>query len=167
MKMFHLKTIVKSAVAKPELAGLVGRSAAVAVQQQQRTYVDHQIPERLKGIPTDKDPKFFDMVEYFFHRACIVAEDSLVSQMKDKTSVEDKKKKVRGILMLMQPCDHIIEIAFPLRRDSGDYEIITCWRAQHRCVFSLEFLCQLITLFLFSAHIVCPAKAVSVYHLIA
>lgn len=33
--------------------------------------------------------------------------------------------------MLMQGCDHIIEISFPLRRDSGDYEMITGYRAQH------------------------------------
>lgn len=128
--MFHLKTFVKSAVAKQEFAGLVGRSA-VALSQQQRGYAEHQIPDRLQTVPTDKDPKFFDMVEYFFHRACQVVEDSLVDQMKERTSLEEKKKKVKGILMLMQPCDHIIEIAFPLRRDSGDYEIITCYRAQH------------------------------------
>lgn len=31
----------------------------------------------------------------------------------------------------MQPCDHIIEISFPVRRDSGDYEMVTGYRAQH------------------------------------
>lgn len=46
-------------------------------------------------------------------------------------SLEERKKKVKGILMLMQGCDHIIEISFPLRRDSGDYEMITGYRAQH------------------------------------
>ena len=35
----------------------------------------HQIPERLQHIPTADDPLFFDMVEYFFHRACMVAEN--------------------------------------------------------------------------------------------
>lgn len=128
--MFHLKTIAKTAVAKQELATLVGRTT-VAMSQQQRGFAEHQIPERLKMVPTDKDPKFFDMVEYFFHRACQVVEGSLVDQMKDRSPLDEKKKKVKGIMMLMQPCDHIIEIAFPLRRDSGDYEIITCYRAQH------------------------------------
>lgn len=36
--------------------------------------VQHQIPERLAGIPDAEDPLFFEMVEYFFHRACQVAE---------------------------------------------------------------------------------------------
>lgn len=70
------------------------------------------------------------MVEYFFHRGCQIAEDKLVEDIKGGT-LEERKKKVKGILMLMQGCDHIIEISFPIRRDSGDYEIITGYRAQH------------------------------------
>jgi hypothetical protein len=27
------------------------------------------IPERLRGIPEAEDPGFFEMVEYFFHKA--------------------------------------------------------------------------------------------------
>lgn len=76
------------------------------------------------------DPRFFDMVEYFFHRGCQIAEDKLVEDMRGGT-LDERKKKVKGILMLMQGCDHIIEISFPLRRDSGDYEMITGYRAQH------------------------------------
>lgn len=89
------------------------------------------IPERLKDVGDANNPKFFDMVEYFFHRACQVAEPKLVDEMKGKMSVEEKRKKVKGILMLMQNCDHILEISFPLRRDSGDYEMIFGYRAQH------------------------------------
>jgi glutamate dehydrogenase (NAD(P)+) len=51
--------------------------------------------------------------------------------MKERTTIQEKREKVKGILRLMQPCDHIIEINFPLRRDNGVYEIITGYRAQH------------------------------------
>lgn len=51
--------------------------------------------------------------------------------MKERTSLEEKRQKVKGILRLMQPCDHILEINFPLRRDNGVYEIIHGYRAQH------------------------------------
>lgn len=91
----------------------------------------HDIPDKLKDVPTAENPRFFDMVEYFFHRACQIAEDKLVEEMKGRLSVEDKRKKVKGILMLMQGCDHILQIAFPVRRDSGDYEMIRGYRAQH------------------------------------
>ena len=51
--------------------------------------------------------------------------------MKERSTLEEKRNKVRGILSLMQACDHIIEITFPLRRDNGVYENITGYRAQH------------------------------------
>lgn len=133
--MFHLKTIAKSAALKQEVSTLVKAATTAGAQQvsqQQRPYSSqHQIPERLKDVGTAASPRFFDMVEYFFHRACQICEEKMVEDMKGRISLEEKRKRVKGILMLMQPCDHIIEIAFPLRRDSGDYEMITGYRAQH------------------------------------
>lgn len=64
----------------------------------------HQIPERLKDVATAKDPKFFDMVEYFFHRACQIAEKRFVEEMKG-ASLEERQKKTKGILMLIEGCD--------------------------------------------------------------
>ncbi|XP_063707364.1 glutamate dehydrogenase, mitochondrial isoform X3 [Culicoides brevitarsis] len=129
--MYQVRNLVKKAVAKQEIALLAKQIPAISAVQS-RAYADHKIPERLQDVPTAKDPKFFDMVEYFFHRACQVVEDQLVHELKkERSPLEEKKKKVKGILALMQPCDHIIEIAFPLRRDNGDYEIITGYRAQH------------------------------------
>ncbi|XP_055618894.1 glutamate dehydrogenase, mitochondrial isoform X1 [Toxorhynchites rutilus septentrionalis] len=131
--MFHLKTIAKSAALKQEVSTLVKAVTATAsvTQQPHRNYSEHQIPERLKNVATAPNPRFFDMVEYFFHRACQICEEKMIEDIKSRVSLEEKRKKVKGILMLMQPCDHIIEIAFPLRRDSGDYEMITGYRAQH------------------------------------
>ena len=37
-----------------------------------------QIPERLVHIPEAEDPGFFEMVEYFFHKSCVLIEDRLV-----------------------------------------------------------------------------------------
>ena len=39
-----------------------------------------QIPERLQHIPEAEDPNFFNMVEYYFHKACLLSEDNLVSR---------------------------------------------------------------------------------------
>ncbi|XP_055848699.1 glutamate dehydrogenase, mitochondrial isoform X1 [Episyrphus balteatus] len=127
--MYHLKNLARHTAVKQDVSTLVKAMPTALLQS--RGYSEHQIPDRLKNVPTDKDPRFFDMVEYFFHRGCQIAENRLIGEMKGKISDEEKRKKVKGILMLMQPCDHIIEIAFPLRRDSGDYEMITGYRAQH------------------------------------
>jgi len=92
-----------------------------------------QIPERLVHIPEAEDPGFFEMVEYFFHKSCVLIEDRLVDvNMKNiRASREDKMKKAHGILKIIEPCAHVLEVNFPLLRDDGTYEMITGYRAQH------------------------------------
>ncbi|KAF6213130.1 hypothetical protein GE061_010845 [Apolygus lucorum] len=126
--MFHLKTVGKAVGGKAADVNLL-KTLCPAVIGAQRSF--HEIPDKLKDVPTAENPRFFDMVEYFFHRACQIAEDKFVEEMKTKMTEEEKRHKVKGILLGMQQCDHIIEVAFPLRRDNGAYEIITGYRAQH------------------------------------
>uniref|UniRef100_A0A1B6CCS9 glutamate dehydrogenase [NAD(P)(+)] n=1 Tax=Clastoptera arizonana TaxID=38151 RepID=A0A1B6CCS9_9HEMI len=127
--MFNLKTLAKCTLAVPCEINKLLRVLSPSVQQS--NWYSYEIPEKFKDMPTAENPRFFDMVEYFFHRACQIAEDKLVEDMKGKMSIEDKRKKVKGILIGMQPCDHILEISFPVRRDSGNYEMIQGYRAQH------------------------------------
>lgn len=134
--MFHIRKLTRSSIALKQVPSndvIHNTLIRIAPAFQARGYADHQIPDRLKDIPDDLNPKFFDMVEYFFHRACQIVEDKLVEDIgkRSRMSVEERKKKVKGILMLMEQCDHILETSFPLRRDSGDYEMITGYRAQH------------------------------------
>ncbi len=79
----------------------------------------------------EDDPNFFEMVEMFFDRAANLVEDKLVEEMKDKLSVEDKRKRVQGILRMIKPCNNVLAVTFPIKRDNGEFEIIQGWRAQH------------------------------------
>ncbi len=45
-------------------------------------------------------------------------------------SNEVKRKKVHGILGIIEPCNYVLEINFPLQRDDGSYEMISGFRAQ-------------------------------------
>merc|ERR1712038_279694 len=91
-----------------------------------------QIPERLAGIPQAEDPNFFNMVEYYYHRGCVLAEERLIKNMsKMRISDDEKRKKAHGILRIIEPCSHVIKINFPLLRDDGAFEMITGYRAQH------------------------------------
>jgi len=91
------------------------------------------IPDRLSHVLEAEDPGFFESVEYFFHKACVKAEDMLVDEnMKSvRASREDKVKKAHGILKIIEPCAHVLEVNFPLLRDDGNYEMIRGYRAQH------------------------------------
>lgn len=77
------------------------------------------------------DPNFFQMVEMFFDRASKYVEPKLVDGLKDRSSTEEKRAKVQGILRLIKPCNNILAVTFPLKRDNGQFEIIEAWRAQH------------------------------------
>ena len=91
------------------------------------------IPERLVAIPEAEDPGFFEMVEYFFHKACVLSEDTLIDEnMKNVRATRDEKvKKAHGILKIIEPCAHVLEMNFPLQRDDGTFEMINAYRAQH------------------------------------
>jgi glutamate dehydrogenase (NAD(P)+) len=88
------------------------------------------------GAPVDPDDpddnvEFFEMVQLFYDKAAKLLEPHLVDTMKGRISREEKQTKVRGILKMVKPCNRIIGVSFPILRDSGEYEIIEGWRAQH------------------------------------
>lgn len=79
----------------------------------------------------DDDPNFFSMVESFFDRGAAIVEDKLVEDLKTRESPEQKRKKVRGILRIIKPCNHVLSVSFPIKRDCGEWEVVEAYRAQH------------------------------------
>ncbi|CAF0957110.1 unnamed protein product [Rotaria magnacalcarata] len=75
---------------------------------------------------------FYRQVELFYDRAAKILEDKLVNDMKkSKISDDLKHKKVQGILKIIKPCNHVLEMRFPIRRDNGELHMIEAYRAQH------------------------------------
>lgn len=119
------------ASAAKELTGPAASTASIHTSGQSNSE-KWKIPERLVGIPNADDPPFFNMVEYYFHKACVLAEERLVGQLsKMRINEEDKRKKVHGILSIIEPCSHVLEVTLPLQKDNGEFEMITGYRAQH------------------------------------
>ncbi|MCP6646106.1 hypothetical protein NL493_28595, partial [Klebsiella pneumoniae] len=79
----------------------------------------------------EDDPNFFKMVEGFFDRGASIVEDKLVEDLKTRDNEEQKRKRVRGILRIIKPCNHVLSVSFPIRRDDGSWEVIEGYRAQH------------------------------------
>ncbi|KAG7217947.1 hypothetical protein INR49_020749 [Caranx melampygus] len=84
-----------------------------------------------QAVDRDDDPNFFTMVEGFFDRGAAIVEDKLVESLKTRESPEQKRKRVRGILRIIKPCNHVLSVSFPIRRDNGEWEVIEGYRAQH------------------------------------
>ncbi|KAG5831588.1 hypothetical protein ANANG_G00305290 [Anguilla anguilla] len=79
----------------------------------------------------DEDPNFFRMVEGFFDRGASIVEDKLVQDLKNRETPEQKRHRVRGILKIIKPCNHVLSLSFPIKRDNGEWEVIEAYRAQH------------------------------------
>ena len=86
---------------------------------------------RLSSTQHDDDPNFFQMVEMFFDKAAVHLEPVLVDHLKDRSSLEEKHQRVKGIMTMIKPCNNILAVTFPIRKDNGEFEIIEAWRAQH------------------------------------
>jgi glutamate dehydrogenase (NAD(P)+) len=83
------------------------------------------------SAPANGEPNFYQMVELFFDRAASIVEDKMVEELHGRDSEEAKRRKIKGILKVIKPCNHVLNFTFPLRRDNGEFEMIEAWRAQH------------------------------------
>jgi len=85
-----------------------------------------------KDIPESDNLTFSETVAKFYDRAVALLEPELIKNYKiTRMPQEEKEKKVRGVLGMIKPCDRVISISFPIRRDNGNFEMIQGWRAQH------------------------------------
>jgi glutamate dehydrogenase (NAD(P)+) len=84
--------------------------------------------------PVDMDDpedraSFFEMVELYYDNASKLLMPNLVKEIGGL--VEDREKRVQGILDMIKPCNRVMAVTFPIKRDNGVYEMIEGWRAQH------------------------------------
>ena len=88
--------------------------------------------EEEDGIPPDT-LSFFETTEKFIDAAAKLLEPTLVKELTSLRgmSEEDRVKRVRGILNIIKPCNRVLAVNFPIRRDDGTFEMIEGWRAQH------------------------------------
>ena len=90
------------------------------------------VSKRAQSTAADDDSlSFFQTVEKFYDRAVEIVEPSLVDSIKSRISKEEKQKRVRGILKIIKPCNRVLAVTFPIKRDNGEFEMIEGWRAQH------------------------------------
>lgn len=79
----------------------------------------------------DAGKEFLNQVEEFYEKAAHLVRDNLIDRLPSRMPEADRIKKVDGILKVIKPCNNVLEISFPIKKDSGEYEIISAWRAQH------------------------------------
>ena len=72
-------------------------------------------------------------IQFYLLCFSVMVEDKLIDDHMKNSRIPREKKvaKCHGILRLIEPCSHVLEVNFPLQRDNGTYEMITGYRAQH------------------------------------
>ncbi|XP_047647707.1 LOW QUALITY PROTEIN: glutamate dehydrogenase 1, mitochondrial-like [Phacochoerus africanus] len=66
-----------------------------------------------------------------FDCSAIIVEDKLVEGLKTHEGEEQKRNRVRGILRIIKPCNHVLRLSFPIPGDDGFWEAMEGYRAQH------------------------------------
>ncbi|CAI9180794.1 unnamed protein product [Rangifer tarandus platyrhynchus] len=56
------------------------------------------------------------------HRA-VIMEDKLVEDLKTRETEEQKQNRVRDILRIIKPCNHVLSLSFPIWHDNGSWEV--------------------------------------------
>jgi len=72
------------------------------------------------------------MVQGYIETAASIIEHKMTqSKTIPGDTQQQKLDYVRGLLNVIKPCNNVIQITFPLRRDNGTTETVTGYRAQH------------------------------------
>ncbi|KAK9504952.1 hypothetical protein O3M35_009118 [Rhynocoris fuscipes] len=95
--------------------------------------VKHEIPERLKNIPEEENPTFFQMVEYNVHKAIKNLIPSFHESMSRKVHLTETERvnRINAIIKILLSCSSIMKITFPIKRDNRKYEVIEGFRVHH------------------------------------
>jgi hypothetical protein len=72
---------------------------------------------------------FYEMTELYYDKAASLLQPNLIKELSG--SAEEREKRVKGILALIKPCNRVMSMTFPIKRDNGEYELIEAYRAQH------------------------------------
>uniref|UniRef100_A0A1B6MHG5 Glutamate dehydrogenase n=1 Tax=Graphocephala atropunctata TaxID=36148 RepID=A0A1B6MHG5_9HEMI len=96
-------------------------------------YATSQIPPHLADVPNADNPQFSKMVEYNVYNAIQILDSRFLTSLKERgvKSEQERQFKKQGIINLMTNCSSVLEVKFPIKRDSGSYDLITGYRAHH------------------------------------
>jgi len=74
---------------------------------------------------------FTDTVNKFFDKAADLVENRLTASLSGRLTPDEKVSIVRGTLGIIKPCNSVLGMSFPIKRDNGTFVNVEAWRAQH------------------------------------
>lgn len=96
--------------------------------------INYEIPSRYRDSFYLANAAFFDSVSWFIHRGYELSFPKLVANLQNKFPDITNKEAIENVhnaIGLLDQCNSIIDIRFPIKRDNGKWEVIRGFRAQH------------------------------------
>ena len=94
----------------------------------------HGIPDTLLNINTEVDPDLNNMIRYYIHNAMCHAEPKWIEDTRKSYPYYNEglvKKRVAGIINIMESCERYMEVNFPVKLDNGIYKLFKGIRAEY------------------------------------
>lgn len=74
---------------------------------------------------------FTDSVNKFFEKAAGLVENRLAETLSGQLTPDESLSVVRDTLGIIKPCNSVLGMTFPIKRDNGKFVTVEAWRAQH------------------------------------
>lgn len=99
------------------------------------TRLPYEIPDRYQNSFYLANAAFFDSTNWFLHRAYELIFPTLKNKLKleynHQLGNNEIAEKVENIVEILDQCNSIIDVRFPLKRDNGKYQLIRGFRAHY------------------------------------
>lgn len=96
----------------------------------------YEIPERYQNAFYLANAALYDSTNWFLHRAYEVIFPKLkadLAKLEIYKNISDNEavEKVEEVIKILDQCNSILDVRFPVKRDNGSYEMIRGFRAHH------------------------------------
>lgn len=95
--------------------------------------IAYEIPERYRNSFYLANAAFFDQVNWYLHRAYQICFSRLVTQLQERENLNESQAihKINTTIQVLDQCNSLIDVRFPIQLESGKKELIRGFRAQH------------------------------------
>ena len=127
-----VENISRTPCSKTSLRNAATSCQQTSLLQKSKALSSLQVSRSLNSETGSDDVNFYHMVQGYVEKAASIIEHKMAQQKKIPGNTEEQKiDYIRGLLGIIKPCNNVIQITFPLRKDNGQIEVITGYRAQH------------------------------------
>lgn len=110
------------------------RSSCHRLRASYSSHYAYEMPERIRNSFYLANASHFDNANWFIQRAYEVVFGDLVEELKDREpnlSPDEAQSKVCDMIKVLEPCNVVLDVHYPVKRSNGNLSIVRAYRALH------------------------------------